>query len=1477
MRSRKPHGIISVSLIKRFSRLMLLPLLAFGLSLPTFAPLQAAGSAPTITNLTSNSNTYSSGVLGGPFAGGTTVTITGTNMTGISGVTVGGVAATSVTFVSDTSATFVTPAGDTNTAKDVVVTTNIGSVTRASAFTYLSAIPCGTSGNFYVGANRVTHSVSCVGTVVVPEGVTSIETGAFCDNPSCIRTGSALGAVTLPSTLVTLGSFAFMSSNAASVSFTLPSSLTTIGSQAFSYTNITSVVIPKSVTRLAGAPFYKAYLLSSVTFEEPSSLTSIGTEPGPNGLGPFYYTRVYSMSLPSSITTIGSYFKDTPLQTLTLNSNVTSIAAGALPATSPPYANIADYTPAPSGLKVIVNKTNGSYVNNYTYTSPAPVVVTSPDSVTAASTITSLSVTSGFTEGGTSVRLRGTNLSGVNKVWVRGVLATNVVVESSTSLTFTTSAANAGTTDVWINGTSGPTIGTGLFTYVSSIVTSVTPSSGLATGGTSITIKGENFSSVTGLTFSGTAAASYTVVDSSTITATTPAVVAGGTYYVRVVRASGTSQDLTAARFTYIGTSAKLSALTISSGTLTPTFATGTNSYTASVISSVTSISVRPTLAAAAAGAAIKVNGTSVNSGALTTVSGLVDGDNTINVVVTAQDAVTVETYTVVINKASAISNDANLSALSLSSGSLSPTFAGSTTNYTASVANAVTSITVTPTVNQASAVVRVNGTTVTSASASGSISLSVGSNTITVLNTAQDGTTTKTYTVTVTRAPPAPTITSFDNSTPNYGATVRVTGTDFTAATSVKIGSASVATFSVESATSLTFVVNARCCTAETVSVTTSGGTGTSIATITPQPQLPIITTQPQATTTSVGQSVTLTVAAAAPSDTGTVTYQWRKGSNAITGATSATYTFTPASVGDAGDYSAVVYNTLNGSSSSTNSNTAALTVNVVNRYSVTYNGNLNSGGSVPSDTATYLSGDTVNVLGSGTLSRTGYTFNGWTTDSSNTNSLLTNSSTVTVSTANITLYAAWTANQYVVTYDANGGTVNVSSDTFTTGTTPLILPTPTRTSFTFTGWYTLTSNGTLVGLAGANYSPIESSTVHAQWVQNSLAGLPAGSLTLINTYQVSPLITVSSTFSTAGSTVNLTVPAGALPSGTSITYWLLNDAAEQAAPLPGRYSHVLSMVISWLNSDGTVPDAASGKPLVMTITNSAIKAGTNVYSVVGSSVTLLGTATQDGQVSVDLTSDPQIYVVQRIQDAPSSSVTVSTPNPVQTVNVTSKVIETGPTSGGNVLKLEGNFAITGSCRISQITVADVPLSLSDWSLLPNELSITMPPNDFGITTIQIYNNCSPMISPIVYLYANPDPVIANPVPAPVELPAKNPNPVVNIQPSASLKKVATFFFANGVTNLNKAQISELTKLARIINASPSKKVFIYGFADLMPSPMNSAVSKKRASKAEALLSRLVKGKTLQIGWYGSSKPLVPGNSPQDNAKNRRVEIWTK
>ena len=130
-------------------------------------------------------------------------------------------------------------------------------------------------------------------------------------------------------------------------------------------------------------------------------------------------------------------------------------------------------------------------------------------------------------------------------------------------------------------------------------------------------------------------------------------------------------------------------------------------------------------------------------------------------------DVFAVGNYGTILHKAASppASSSANLSNLVLSNTTLNPTFDSTITSYTADVANSVANITVTPTVNESHATVKVNGTTVASGSPSGAISLSVGSNTITVVVTAQD-TTTKTYTVTVTRAastspPPAPTLIS--------------------------------------------------------------------------------------------------------------------------------------------------------------------------------------------------------------------------------------------------------------------------------------------------------------------------------------------------------------------------------------------------------------------------------------------------------------------------------------------------------------------------------------------------------------------------------------------------------------------------------------------------------------------------------------------------------------------------------------------
>jgi hypothetical protein len=100
--------------------------------------------------------------------------------------------------------------------------------------------------------------------------------------------------------------------------------------------------------------------------------------------------------------------------------------------------------------------------------------------------------------------------------------------------------------------------------------------------------------------------------------------------------------------------------------------------------------------------------------------------------------------------------NVATLSALNLSSGTLAPTFASNVINYTASVANAISSgYTVTPTKTDS------NATTVQYIGATGTTdfagALNVGENIIRIVVTAKNDATTSTYTVTVTRAATKP------------------------------------------------------------------------------------------------------------------------------------------------------------------------------------------------------------------------------------------------------------------------------------------------------------------------------------------------------------------------------------------------------------------------------------------------------------------------------------------------------------------------------------------------------------------------------------------------------------------------------------------------------------------------------------------------------------------------------------------------
>lgn len=132
---------------------------------------------------------------------------------------------------------------------------------------------------------------------------------------------------------------------------------------------------------------------------------------------------------------------------------------------------------------------------------------------------------------------------------------------------------------------------------------------------------------------------------------------------------------------------------------------------------------------------------------------------------------------------------NADLSTLTLTNGGLNTTFASGTTSYTAYVANGISSFTVTPTLSDANASmqVRVNGgsyAAVANSAASGSLALNVGSNTVDILVTAEDGTTTKTYTLTVVRTPtPAANALDFDGSNDyvNCGTGVNLANSSFT------------------------------------------------------------------------------------------------------------------------------------------------------------------------------------------------------------------------------------------------------------------------------------------------------------------------------------------------------------------------------------------------------------------------------------------------------------------------------------------------------------------------------------------------------------------------------------------------------------------------------------------------------------------------------------------------------------------------
>lgn len=145
---------------------------------------------------------------------------------------------------------------------------------------------------------------------------------------------------------------------------------------------------------------------------------------------------------------------------------------------------------------------------------------------------------------------------------------------------------------------------------------------------------------------------------------------------------------------------------------------------------------------------------------------------------------------------------------------------------------------------------------------------------------------------------------------------------------------------------------------------------------------------------------------------------------------------------------------------------------------YTITYNSN-GSGQSNITQSVTH--GVSTAIKGTSTFSRTGYTFSGWNTakDGSGTSYTAGNSYSFT---SDKTLYAIWKAKTYTVTFNANGGTTPTASKSVTYDSTYDTLPTPTRTGYTFNGWYTAASGGTKI-TSSTKVTITTAQTLYAQW----------------------------------------------------------------------------------------------------------------------------------------------------------------------------------------------------------------------------------------------------------------------------------------------------------------------------------------------------------------------------------------------------------
>jgi len=412
-----------------------------------------------------------------------------------------------------------------------------------------------------------------------------------------------------------------------------------------------------------------------------------------------------------------------------------------------------------------------------------------------AATVSSVSPNTGSPAGGTAVTIAGTNFAAGATVTFGAAAATNVVVVSGTEITATTPAGSAGAVTVTVtnsNGLNGTVANA--FSYVEApTVSSVSPNSGSMAGGTAVTITGMNFAAGATVTFGSTAAANVSVVNGTTITATTPAGIAGAvTVTVTLSLQSGTLVS----GFSYV-VGPTVSGVAPNNGPAaggTAVTITGTNFAAGATV----------TFGATAATNVVVVNSTSITA---TTPTGSA-GAAAVTVTVNGQSGGLTNGFTYIVPP--------TVSSVSPNSGS---TLGGTAVTITGT--NFGAAATVAFGVAAATSVVVVSGTQIIATTPADS----AGAVTVTVTNLgSQSGSLTNGYTYVA-----APAVSSLaPNNGPVAGGTaVTITGTNFAAGATVQFGGLAASNVVVVNSTTLTAAAPAGGAGAVTVTVTLNGVSG--------------------------------------------------------------------------------------------------------------------------------------------------------------------------------------------------------------------------------------------------------------------------------------------------------------------------------------------------------------------------------------------------------------------------------------------------------------------------------------------------------------------------------------------------------------------------------------------------------------------------------------------------------------------------